>query len=84
MLGRLLCWLTHRRWWGVISERSGCVQAFAPFECGRCGLLWMNRVVGLIHPNIGFNGYTPYGSAPSMPPTNTPNMGTAGVKPSNE
>ena len=25
----------------------------------------------------------PYGAAPSKPPTNSPNMGTAGAKPSN-
>lgn len=99
MLGRVLCWLTHRRWWGVISERKGYVHAFASFECSRCGLLWENRIVGLvrIHPGVGAGvrplsgagpkptrkyGYQPRGSAPTKPPTNMPNMGTAGAKPS--
>ncbi len=86
MLSRFLCWLAHRHSWGVISERHGYVHAFASFECSRCGLLWENRVVGLIRPNFGDGGGyrpRPYGSAPSMPPTNAPNMGTAGIKPSN-
>ena len=67
MFGRVLCWLTHRRWWGVISERKGYVHAFASFECSRCGLLWKDRVVGLIRCEPF--GYRPYESAPSKPPT---------------
>ncbi len=80
MFGRFLCWLAHRRSWGVISERTGCVHAFASFECGRCGLLWKDRVVGLIRCEGA--GYRPYGSAPSEPPTRAPDMRSAVTKPS--
>ena len=93
MLGRLLCWLTHRRWWGVISERKGYAYAFASFECSRCGLLWENRIVGLIrvHPGVGagvrpLSGAGPkpsrkYGPEPILSPTSIPNMGLGGIEP---
>ena len=68
MFGRFLCWLTHRRWWRVISERKGYVHAFTSFECSHCELLWKDRVVGLIRigPNLG-RGARPVSGAGPLP-----------------